>query len=60
MFFTGEARSAQGMWQLGQKNSFVCTPGPASEACQYNALDDQQERARYGLLDWNIRSSLKK
>ena len=60
MFFTGEARSAQGMWQLGQQNSFVCTPGPANAACQFNALDDQQERARYGLLDWNIRSSLKK
>ena len=63
MFFTGDARNAQGMWQLGQKNTFVCTSAPAAQAqtsCQFNALDDQQERARYALLDWNVRSSLKK
>ena len=63
MFFTGDARNAQGMWQLGQKNTFVCTSAPAAQpqtSCQFNALDDQQERARYALLDWNVRSSLKK
>jgi hypothetical protein len=75
MFFTGEARNAQGLWQLGNKNSFACSAAPkvakvASAAasatatstdaadCQFNALDDQQERARYGLLDWNVRTSL--
>ncbi len=60
MFFTGEARNAQGSWLLGQKNSFVCTSAKPSANCELNALDDQQERARYGLLDWNVRSSLKK
>jgi phosphoglycerol transferase MdoB-like AlkP superfamily enzyme len=60
MFFTGEARNAQGLWQLGNQNSFVCSsaqqPAPT---CQFNALDDEQERARFGLLDWNVRVSLK-
>lgn len=60
MFFTGEARNAQGTWILGQKDSFVCTSAQLSENCQLNAIDDQQERARYGLLDWNVRSSLNK
>lgn len=63
MFFTGDVRNAQGMWQMGQKNTFVCTapPGTSDPAhCEFNALDDQQERARYGLLDWNVRISLKK
>jgi phosphoglycerol transferase MdoB-like AlkP superfamily enzyme len=61
MFFTGEARNAQGMWQLGNQASFACSSAqkPAPD-CQFNALDDQQERARYGLLDWNVRISLKK
>jgi phosphoglycerol transferase MdoB-like AlkP superfamily enzyme len=60
MFFTGEARNAQGMWQLGNKSSFVCTSAKLVQPCEFNALDDQQERARYALLDWNVRSSLKK
>jgi phosphoglycerol transferase MdoB-like AlkP superfamily enzyme len=62
MFFTGEARNAQGLWQLGNKNSFACSSaqGTAGADCQFNALDDQQERARYGLLDWNVRTSLEK
>jgi len=65
MFFTGEARSAQGLWQLGNKNSFSCSSAPVlgtvpSADCQFNARDDQQERARYGLLDWNVRISLKR
>ncbi len=66
LFFTGEARNAQGLWQLGNPNSFACSSAPMAGAkpagtdCQFNALDDQQERARYGLLDWNVRISLKK
>ncbi len=66
LFFTGEARNAQGLWQLGNPNSFACSSAPTAAAktagtdCQFNALDDQQERARYGLLDWNVRISLKK
>jgi phosphoglycerol transferase MdoB-like AlkP superfamily enzyme len=60
MFFTGEARNAQGMWQLGNQGSFVCTAAKPAEPCAFNAKDDQQERARYGLLDWNVRISLRK
>lgn len=63
MFFTGDVRNAQGMWQLGQKNTFVCTSAPVAQpaaSCEFNALDDQQERARYALLDWNVRISLRK
>ncbi|MBK7280099.1 LTA synthase family protein [Candidatus Aalborgicola defluviihabitans] len=64
LFFQGESRNAQGQWQLGNKASFACSspPGaqPAAGECQFNASDDQQERARFGLLDWNVRSSLKK
>jgi phosphoglycerol transferase MdoB-like AlkP superfamily enzyme len=61
MFFTGEARNAQGLWQLGNKDSFACSSAQTSTPdCRFNALDDQQERARYALLDWNVRISLKK
>lgn len=59
LFYTGEARSTRGMWQLGNAQSFVCTP-PDGQPCAFNAQDDLQERARYGLLDWNVRQSLKK
>jgi len=60
VFFTGEARNAQGMWQLGNPKSFVCTSSKPTQQCEFNALDDQQERARYALLDWNVRVSLHK
>jgi phosphoglycerol transferase MdoB-like AlkP superfamily enzyme len=60
LFFTGEARNAQGMWQLGNPKSFVCTAAQPPKDCAFNAQDDLQERARYGLLDWNIRTSLPK
>ncbi len=62
LFFTGESRNAQGQWQLGNKASFACSAAPGSQPagadCQFNAVDDQQERARYGLLDWYVRVSL--
>lgn len=68
LFFTGESRNAHGQWQLGNKSSFACSEAPSqtgapakpSTPCAFNALDDQQERARYGLLDWNVRVSLGK
>jgi phosphoglycerol transferase MdoB-like AlkP superfamily enzyme len=60
MFFTGDARNAKGMWTLGNTNSFVCTSAKPEAHCEFNALDDQQERARFALLDWNVRFSLKK
>jgi phosphoglycerol transferase MdoB-like AlkP superfamily enzyme len=62
LFYTGESRNAQGQWQLGNKASFACSAAAGSQPpgadCQFNAVDDQQERARYGLLDWNVRVSL--
>ena len=61
LFFTGEARNAQGQWQLGNPSSFACSASPMpGPDCHFNTQDDQQERARYGLLDWNVRNSLKK
>jgi hypothetical protein len=62
LFFSGDSRSAQGMWQLGNPKSFTCTAAhmDSKADCAFNALDDLQERARYALLDWNIRSSLQK
>lgn len=60
LFFTGEARNAQGAWQLGNPASFVCTAAKPAAHCAFSADDDQQERARYGLLDWNVRISLRK
>jgi hypothetical protein len=48
------------MWQLGNPKSFVCTSAKPAQQCEFNALDDQQERARYALLDWNVRISLHK
>ncbi|MES2584886.1 MAG: LTA synthase family protein [Pseudomonadota bacterium] len=68
MFFTGETRNTQGLWQLGNKSSFSCSSAPAqtgtspasADNCTFNAQDDQQERARYGLLDWNVRISLQR
>ncbi|MGQ0710546.1 MAG: LTA synthase family protein [Rhodoferax sp.] len=61
VFFTGDARNAQGMWQLGKPQSFTCTSArPPQGACRFNAQDDLQERARLGLLDWQVRVSLRK
>ncbi|WP_156876293.1 LTA synthase family protein [Rhodoferax antarcticus] len=60
LFFPGEARNAQGVWQLGNKDSFSCSSAhPSAGDCHFSAQDDLQERARYGLLDWNVRSALK-
>ena len=48
---------AASLYALGLAASFAQTP---AANCQFNAQDDQQERARYALLDWNVRISLKK
>jgi len=56
--FDGHARNAQGSWQLGNPASFVCTPVKAGAPCKFDDKDDRQERARLGLLDWFVRSSL--
>lgn len=62
LFYSAEARNAQGAWILGNPKSFICTSASLKEGsdCTFNALDDQQERARFGLLDWNVRRSLGK
>jgi phosphoglycerol transferase MdoB-like AlkP superfamily enzyme len=64
VFFTGEARNAQGVWQLGNKDSFFCSPSTTDDVsgvdCKFDAQADLQERARLGLLDWNVRTSLRK
>ena len=50
LFFTGEARNRQGLWQLGQPGSFACSSRnrqcPATMLCQFNARDDQQGACR--------------
>jgi phosphoglycerol transferase MdoB-like AlkP superfamily enzyme len=59
--YHGTARNAKGSWTLGDAASFVCSPGldKADPACHFDALEDAQERARLGLLDWHVRTSLK-
>lgn len=56
--YTGTARDAQGVWNLGDAASHVCSPVGA-QACAFPATQDAQQRARLGLLDWLVRTSLK-
>jgi hypothetical protein len=60
--FHGAARNAQGAWALGNAASFVCTPvkPDAAAACQFDPQDDTRARAQIGLLDWNVRSALRR
>jgi phosphoglycerol transferase MdoB-like AlkP superfamily enzyme len=60
--YYGMARSAKGIWTLGYPDSFVCTPSDqkVDPLCHFDAKDDAQERARLGLLDWNVRDALGK
>jgi len=60
--YYGMARNSKGIWTLGNPASFVCTPstGQAEESCRFDAKEDAQERARLGLLDWNVRATLGK
>ena len=59
--YYGMARNAKGIWALGNPASFVCTPSgkEAAASCRFDATDDAQERARLGLLDWNVRDALR-
>ena len=59
--YYGMARNAKGIWTLGNPASFVCTPSgmQAEASCRFDAKDDVQERARLGLLDWNVRDALR-
>ena len=57
--YYGHARSAEGMWTLGDAASFVCTPPRAAGgACALDPALDAQARAQVGLLDWTVRSTL--
>jgi hypothetical protein len=58
--YYGVARSPQGAWLLGDEASFVCTPTTAQtgKPCAWDAQADAQERARLGLLDWQVRAGL--
>ncbi len=53
--FTGALRTASGVWMAGQPESFICTDPRAGTDCQFPADLDRQERARWALLDWNVR-----
>jgi phosphoglycerol transferase MdoB-like AlkP superfamily enzyme len=59
--YYGMARNAKGVWTLGNPASFVCTPSgkKAAASCRFDAKDDAQERAWLGLLDWNVRDTLR-
>jgi len=57
--YFGEARSMQGSWKLGDPNSFMCSPPRAGVACGFDAELDVQARAQLGLLDWNVRTTLR-
>ncbi|PHM19968.1 MAG: hypothetical protein CK604_10120 [Curvibacter sp. PD_MW3] len=59
MNYYGTARNAQGSWTLGDPASFVCSPGPAGADCHFDAQQDAQARAQLGLLDWNVRATLR-
>ncbi|MEY4362840.1 MAG: hypothetical protein RLZZ24_192 [Pseudomonadota bacterium] len=51
--FVEQARTADAMWQLGQRDTLGCQP--PQRACTWPALQDKQARARVALLDWNVR-----
>ncbi|WP_066706912.1 LTA synthase family protein [Curvibacter delicatus] len=59
MNYYGTARNALGSWTLGDPASFVCSPGPANANCRFDAQQDAQARAQLGLLDWNVRATLR-
>lgn len=60
--YFGPARSAEGSWTLGDPASFMCTPGDgkAGKACQFDPKVDALSRAQIGLLDWNVRTALRR
>lgn len=59
MNYYGTARNARGSWTLGDPASFVCSPGPAGADCRFDAQEDAWARAQLGLLDWNVRATLR-
>jgi len=57
--YYGEARSQKGSWKLGDPNSFMCSPPRVGGDCRFDAELDARARARIGLLDWNVRATLR-
>jgi phosphoglycerol transferase MdoB-like AlkP superfamily enzyme len=55
--YFGPARSDQGSWTLGDPASFMCAT--AAGGCAFDAQADALSRAQIGLLDWNVRTSLR-
>ena len=60
--YFGPARSAQGSWTLGDPASFMCTPGEGQGggSCPFDPGLDALARAQIGLLDWNVRTTLRR
>ena len=56
--YFGPVRTQRGGWTLGDRASFMCAPG--SPDCSFDAKADALARAQLGLLDWNVRSSLRR
>jgi len=44
---------------LGDPNSFMCSPPRVGGDCRFDAELDARARARIGLLDWNVRATLR-
>jgi phosphoglycerol transferase MdoB-like AlkP superfamily enzyme len=59
--YYGPVRSAKGSWMLGNPASFKCTPGgpQAGPDCRFDPKLDALARAQIGLLDWNVRLTLR-
>ena len=57
--YYGEARSELGSWKLGEPNSFMCSPPRPGADCRFDAELDRRARAQIGLLDWNVRATLR-
>jgi phosphoglycerol transferase MdoB-like AlkP superfamily enzyme len=56
--YFGPVRMQRGGWTLGDPASFMCAPHTAD--CNFDAKADTLARAQLGLLDWNVRSALRK
>ena len=56
--YFGPARNARGSWTLGDPASYMCVPG--SGECRFDEQADALARAQIGLLDWNVRTTLRR
>ena len=56
--YFGPVRTQRGGWTLGDPASFMCAPG--SPDCSFDEKADALARAQLGLLDWNVRTALRR